>query len=245
MYSVIIADDEPWVLLGIKKTFKWDLYGFTVIGDTTDASEAVELILAEKPDIVFTDVLMPIFTGIDLVRIAKENKLNTKFVIISGHAEFKYAQEAIKCGVFEYCLKPIEQEDADRILFTLKKALDEEKGIYSDIVDNKDVASLSFKKMISYINKNYMLKFQLSELAARFNLNPNYCCSLFKKHFDTNFSNYVIDIRMKASAKLMTQGDLNIQQIAELVGYDDYYYFCKIFKKYFGLTPYQYRSSKL
>lgn len=244
MYRVIIVDDEPWALLGIKKTFKWDFFGFEITNETTDSEEAIELILKEKPDVVFTDISMPELSGIDIIRIARGKGLKTIFVIISGYADFKFAQEAIKYGAFEYCLKPIMQEEADRILKNVKNACDRENGIYDIEYNEIDISSLSFKKVISYIHKNYKNKLQLNEIAEMFDLHPNYCCSLFKKHFDCNFTSYVVGVRMKEAEKLLIQGEMSLQEIASSVGCNDYYYFNKTFKKYFGLTPHQYKMRK-
>ncbi|MDY3304801.1 MAG: response regulator [Clostridia bacterium] len=112
MYKVILVDDEIWALSGIRKIFKWDKYGFEVIGEYTSGEEALEAILNQKVDVVFTDIQMDNFSGIDLMKdVAKRKKI--KFVVVSAFPKFEYAQSAMKYGACEYCIKPVSLERAD------------------------------------------------------------------------------------------------------------------------------------
>lgn len=124
MYRVILVDDEPWTLQGINETFKWKKYGFEVIGTYTFATKALQEILEKKPDVVFTDIRMPIISGIDILNTIRKNDLKTEVVIISGFGQFDYAQEAIRQGAFDYILKPIDEEATDAILERIKSRLD-------------------------------------------------------------------------------------------------------------------------
>jgi len=248
LYKVILVDDEPWVLLGIKSTFKWEEYGFEVDIESTDSMEALDLIVQRKPDAVFMDVRMPRISGIELTRILREKNVKSKIIIISGYAEFSYAQEAIKYGVFEYCLKPIKQTDADRVLKNLKTELDALKTgekTEEEYTDNyQNVNNIKFKKMLAFIHENYQKRLFLNELAENFQLNANYCCFLFKKNFDCNFSEYLTRIRMKMAGELLMRPELSINKVAEMTGYDDYYYFNRVFKKHYGVAPNKYRNMK-
>lgn len=240
MYTVIIADDEEWVLYKLKNTFKWKDYDFQLIGETSKSEELLKMIESLKPDVVFTDINMPGMSGIELIKKAQNSKTKFTFVLISGYADFQYAQQAITQGAFRYLLKPVSQDDADLLLENLHEYLDEKHGIFTgmdiDTSKNKD-----FKKMISYINEHYCEKLQLNELAQKFDINMTYCCYLFNKNFNCSFSKYILKCRMDKAADLILAGDLSIVQISEMLGYD-YYHFNKVFKKYFNLTPKQYKS---
>jgi len=254
MYKVYLVDDEQLALIGIKKTFLWNEYGFEVIGDTTDSTEAIEEILKLKPDVVFTDIKMDVVTGLDLIKYLRRKKVSAEFVVVSGYADFTYAQDAIKYDVFDYCLKPIMQNNANDILKRLKKALDVKNGVYEadeqDDTENefdqdilRDIENVRFKNMIIFIHNNYMDRLYLGELSEKFKLNSNYCCHLFKKYFNCNFSDYITQIRMKKASELLKNSDLSVDDIARKIGYEDYYYFNKVFKSCFGVTPYKYKSS--
>lgn len=119
MYKVFLVDDEELVIKSLKASVNWNEYGFEVIGFALDASEAYVKILELKPDIVFTDVRMPGSSGLELIKNIKERDMNTIFIVVSGYAEFAYAQKAMNYGALGYCLKPF--DDIEIITF-LKKA---------------------------------------------------------------------------------------------------------------------------
>ena len=236
MYKVVLVDDEVWTLKRLNIIFPWSEYGFEVIDTFNDARLALDMIVTQKPDLVLTDVRMPEYSGLDLVRIARENNCKTKFVMISGHAEFQYAQEAIRYGVTDYLLKPVSRETADKTLARIKKDLDELRGGNSESVfDNA-----AFNEMIRYINEHYREKLQLGELSKQFNMNRTYCSELFKKNMGISFVEYVTKLRMKAAADMIEKG-VSMQDIAQMMDYD-YYHFNKVFKKYYNLTPRQYKQ---
>ncbi len=236
MYKVVLVDDEAWTLKRLNIIFPWSEYGFEVIDTFNDARLALDMIVTKKPDLVLTDVRMPEYSGLDLVRIARENNCKTKFVMVSGYADFQYAQEAIRYGVTDYLLKPVSRETADKTLARIKKDLDELRGASSESVfDNA-----AFNEMIHYINEHYREKLQLGELSKRFNLNRTYCSELFKKNMGISFVEYLTKLRMKAAADMIVKG-ISVQEIAQKMDYD-YTHFNKVFKKYYNLTPRQYKQ---
>jgi two-component system response regulator YesN len=125
MYSVILVDDELFTLQGIRESFHWNEYNMEVIGAYNYATEALKVILEKKPDVVFTDIRMPIVSGIDIINAIRNHNLNTEVIIISGFGQFDYAQEAIRHGAFDYCLKPLDVEETDSLLEKLKAKLDQ------------------------------------------------------------------------------------------------------------------------
>lgn len=119
MYKMFIADDERLVIKSLRASINWKEYGFELIGEAYDGSEAYELISELKPDIVFVDIRMPGMNGLELMKKINEQSTNTVFVVISGYAEFAYAQKAISYGALGFCLKPFEESE---LLSVLKKA---------------------------------------------------------------------------------------------------------------------------
>lgn len=119
MYKVMIVDDESWALRGVRNAFDWDKYDFEIIGQYTSAYDAWDAILADAPDLVFTDIRMPEISGLDLMKKARAAGLDTEFVIVSGYAEFEYAQEALRYGALDYLLKPLDVDLADPFIAKL------------------------------------------------------------------------------------------------------------------------------
>jgi two-component system, response regulator YesN len=116
MYKVVIVDDEKWITEGLKAGVDWQEHGFEVVGDAENGIKALEILESFKPDLVFTDIRMPGLSGLELIKKAKEKLPDSLFVILSGYAEFAYAQKAISYGIFDYCLKPFEIEDINELL---------------------------------------------------------------------------------------------------------------------------------
>jgi YesN/AraC family two-component response regulator len=99
-----------------------------------------------------------------------------------------------------------------------------------------------FKKLLRYIGEHYTENLLLKDLAKKFYLNPNYCCLLFKKYINISFSEHLNTLRLDEAKKLLGTSDLSTSEIAYQCGYNDYYYFSKIFKKTVGATPKNYRA---
>lgn len=116
MYKVLIADDEPKVCRLIQYAVDWDKLGLQIVGVAENGIAALEMISEFQADIVITDIRMPGYDGLELIRRAKEINPQIGFIIISGHRQFDYAQKAIRYGVDDYLLKPIEEKELTRIL---------------------------------------------------------------------------------------------------------------------------------
>ncbi|MBD0384098.1 response regulator transcription factor [Paenibacillus sedimenti] len=136
MYKVFLVDDEELVIKSLKASVNWNEYGFEVAGYALSSAEAFEAISSIKPDIVFTDIRMPGMSGLELIKNLKDTFSRALFIVVSGYAEFAFAQKAINYGAFGYCLKPF--DDAE-IIGYLKKAKvileDRETSIATDILD--------------------------------------------------------------------------------------------------------------
>ncbi|MDQ1232876.1 two-component system response regulator YesN [Paenibacillus sp. SORGH_AS306] len=108
VYNVLIADDEPIIREGIRDCVDWDSLGMIVTAEAEDGEEALEIALKQQIDILLVDMNMPFLDGISLMKRLRTERPHCRFVIITGHDEFKYAQEAIRLGVKDYILKPVD-----------------------------------------------------------------------------------------------------------------------------------------
>jgi two-component system response regulator YesN len=121
MCRVLIADDEPKVLLLIRNLIEWEQLGLELVATANDGISALALIEAHRPDIVITDIRMPGHDGIELIGRAKALCPTIDFIIISGYRHFDYAQKAIRFGVEDYLLKPLKAVEINQ---TLRKMID-------------------------------------------------------------------------------------------------------------------------
>ena len=122
MYRVIIVDDEPVIRRGLRETIEWDALGLEVAGEAADGKEALKLIREIRPEILITDIRMPEMDGIELIREIKKLDLNIKITILSGYSDYDYLKAAIRLGVDNYLLKPI---DNDELIANLTNAVNE------------------------------------------------------------------------------------------------------------------------
>lgn len=121
MLKVLIADDEVKVIQLIEYLVNWKSYDMEIIGRVNDGESALSFILKEHPDIVITDIRMPVINGIELVERSLEADLHPFFIIVSGYSEFEYAQKAIQMGVEDYLLKPLKRKDLELVLEKIRR----------------------------------------------------------------------------------------------------------------------------
>ncbi len=124
MYKVIFVDDEKYILDRVKTAIDWNEHGFELV-KTFSRSEHIFDYISENPvDAIITDIRMPNFSGLDIAKFCAENFPDVAVIVLSAYREFEYAQEAIKCNVFDYLTKPLSYNDIDICLNKLKKHLD-------------------------------------------------------------------------------------------------------------------------
>lgn len=151
MLKIIIADDEPFFIEGLKVLIDWEKHGYEIIGVAYNGEEAIEKIIAQKPDVVLTDLRMPEIEGLEIIRkCIKELYLNPKFIIISGYDDFSYAQKAMKYGVNHYILKPVDEETLINALSEIKADLFK----HSDFSQSKHADIFLSEALMSAILKN-------------------------------------------------------------------------------------------
>jgi two-component system, response regulator YesN len=145
-YQVLIADDEPIIREGIRDAVDWEALGMEVAAEAEDGEEALELALSRPIDIMLVDMNMPFMDGIGLMKRMKEERPECRFVIITGHDEFAYAQEAIRLGVKDYILKPVNADHLFRVL-----------GSVRDELNDRHIQENYLKKASEQIEKNIPL----------------------------------------------------------------------------------------
>ncbi len=126
--KVLIADDEPDVRMGLKEIIDWPSLGFTVGGEAANGSECLEKILALNPELVLLDIRMPKMHGLECAKVAREKGWNGKIIILSGYSDFQYAQDAIRCGVETYLLKPIDEVELAEAVQSIHQKIERERS---------------------------------------------------------------------------------------------------------------------
>lgn len=177
MLKVIIVDDEPMICSLISQLLDWEALGFEIVGMAYTGVDALDMILKERPDIIITDIRMPGYDGLELIKRTKEAGVEAEFVMISGFRQFEYAQNAMKYGVKYYLLKPIEEEKLEESILEIRDSIlqKREKAVYEDklertIEENRDRMKKRFLTSMIYADEPAEMK----EIADRNAVNREY-----------------------------------------------------------------------
>lgn len=239
MLTVYIADDEVWILKGLKKQIEKSGLPFKVVGEAADGLTAKKDIMRFQPDVLFTDIRMPSMDGLELLQSIYEAGLHTKVVIISGYAEFEYARRSIRYGAYEYLLKPIEPENLHEILKKLQKEIGKQ-----GTEEETEIGATLEQKILTELKEHYTENISLSSLAEKYSVSQSGLSMMIKSKLGISFSEYITAKRMNKAKELLEDETKSITEVAEAVGYHDYYYFTKVFKKTQGISPSKYRKTK-
>jgi two-component system response regulator YesN len=247
MIKVVVAEDEELILNDIAKKIQQANPIFTVVGVAQNGKQALELVETFSPDLLLTDIRMPVLDGLELLKNVSLNYPYIKTIIVSGYSEFEYAKHAIKYGVNDYLLKPLELEELRKALTKVKISLEAETYFLSQkIIKNapgenspEEIAAM----VIQFIKENYTHNINLNSLAEQFNFNASYLSKLFKKYYDEAPVKYLVNLRINEAKHLLrNRPELDIKAVGELVGYSDPFYFSRIFKHITGKSPSEYRE---
>ena len=137
-FAVLAAEDEPVILNNIVKKIEKSALGITVCGKAHSGQEALDLLHASHFDILITDIEMPGMSGLELIRRAKEDFPDLHIIVLRGYSNFEYARTALRYGVEDYLLKPVEQKTLEGVLSSLCLQIEDERA-----VRNREILSLA------------------------------------------------------------------------------------------------------
>ena len=410
MYRVLLADDEPLILSGLQSMLPWESLGCTVAGAVRNGVQALEVLEAQRPDIVICDITMPLMNGLELLAQAAERYPETVFVMLTNHGQFDLAQEALRgravdyllkidldeqkleqavhrairerekrrsltaaqadalpagedmlsslvdallsgrgetaaaaaaelqqrgmterCGLAEILLDPAQipsiatfsPEERRRLFDFHHKLVDDmarrlffaggyllfprrqdqlllfvwglESGdiftrfqlklasvlgnisqmqarlLATEIVGDGDLSalrrqllcleaefSLSPRAVIQYsqsmsktdyvdaakqyVERHILERISVQDAAAAIGITPNYLSSLFKRQLGQNFMDFVNKAKVEYACSLLQHNGHLVYEVSHMLGYDNAYYFSKVFKRYTGMTPTEYQN---
>ncbi|MBP1965478.1 response regulator transcription factor [Paenibacillus aceris] len=139
MWKLMIADDEPRIRNGLCKTLPWADMGIEVVAEAENGKEALEIAASACPDLMFVDINMPFMNGLELIEKLQIQNPNCLVIVISGHDEFAYAQQAVRLNAFDYLLKPVQKTELGA---AVNKAID---VLMKDRVEQKHTQWMNHK----------------------------------------------------------------------------------------------------
>lgn len=187
---------------------------------------------------------MPVMSGLDLAKLLYEQFPQIIIVFLSGYSDFSYAQQALEYNVKSYVLKSSKYNDLIHIFTKLKIRMDQERVDYDAVSFMENSMNFNDKVIVAikdYIKEHYV-DVTLEDLTQIVHMNPNYISRFFKQKTNQNFSEYLIEVRMKKAAELLDDIQYKTYEVSALVGYSNSVNFTRTFKNFFGMSPREYRN---
>ena len=155
-YRLIIADDEYLVRMGLRETIDWESLNIEIVAECVNGKQALEQIRLLKPDLVISDVRMPVMDGLQLITALSEDNFDGAVIMYSGYSDFEYVQKALDKGVSGYVLKPIENEKFTQKVLEVLRLLEEKR--------KRNEALKNFEHGIPYIRENFFNRLIAGEM---------------------------------------------------------------------------------
>ncbi len=259
MYRVLIVDDEPIIVEGLRKSIKWETYGCQVVATAHSGIEALELIKEKEPQLIISDISMPGMDGLQMIAAIKSQFPHVQITILTGYRDFDYAQEAIRLGVTRFLLKPSKMDELQEAVQTMVGNL-QESGVSTqeNVRDKKNqevkgteesadptTSSFIVKNAIQYIEAHYKEKLKLADVAEETYVSQWHLSKLLNRHTGQNFPEILNGVRIDHAKELLKDPSLRIGDIADEVGFLDMAHFSRVFKRKMGISANEYRNKIL
>lgn len=254
MYRILIADDEPIERAVVSKMLLKNYENQLELVTAVNGREAIQFYKEQECKIALLDIEMPGVNGLEAAEKIREHSEDAIIIFLTAFDEFSYAKKAISVQAMEYLLKPTSEEELvatiDAAIWQLQnkvRATFEKISNKESVVNHSENAKLNVVADVisEYIKAHYHEDISLQDVAGHMNYSDAYFCRIFKQCFDKNFLTYLTEFRTERAKELLRDISINIKDISCKVGYRDSNYFTKVFKRLEGVTPTEYRNSKL
>ena len=236
MKKVIILEDESIIVSGLKKILEEVIGGFEVVAVDGTGRQVQFLVEQHQPDLVITDIRMPGVDGLEALHTLRALHKDLPVIILSGHADFAYAQEALNSGARAYLLKPLDRIELAAQLSSFFPPVEAQQA---DALAEPNQILREVKGLISEHLKEDL---SLTALADRVSLNSQYLSRLFKERTGENLSRYILRQRAEKARQLLETTHLKVYEVAQLSGFGNVNRLNEACKEIFGKTPGQFRK---
>ncbi len=237
---IIIADDEEYVRLELREMLL-EIIPDLDITEVINGTKLLREIKSQSFDIAFVDIKMPGFTGLEVIeRILPEN-LHTEWIILTGYANFEFAQKAISLGVTEYLLKPVMQNELADLLEKIarRNTFLTETVSLPEITSGRDTVHL-VRSAERIVRERFSEQIGVAQVADELGVTPNYLSALYRKFTGITFTKHITNIRMTRALELLKKPGINVKDVTELLGYTSSRHFARLFRVYYDISPSEY-----
>lgn len=241
MYRMMIVDDEPYVVEGIRDSIDWSRYGVKVCAEAYDGKSALDLACEKRPDIIIADIRMPELDGIAFVEQAQQFLPGSKFILISAFAQFEWAQKAIELGVLQYLVKPVRMTEIIDAVSRAVSQIESEVRKRRVAGEESSPAADGMEAAKRYIREHWQENVTLSQVATHVAFSPSYLSRRFKQETGFLFVEYVKQVKYEHACRLLETTNMKVYEISAQLGYQSVQYFTTMFKQLSGMSPFEYR----
>ncbi|MCF7915266.1 MAG: response regulator [Spirochaetaceae bacterium] len=240
MYNVLIVEDEHYLLQELTSTVEWERYGCIIAGATTDGESAIKLAELIKPDLIITDIRLP---GMDGLNLLKE-LLPPAAIVITGYDQFEYARDALRIGVTDFLLKPIDDKELHTAIRKATFYLSGQDQPTLEVLSSSPKTHNKYRHVTGaqrFIERHYQEDVSLLQAAEDLSLSESYLSRIFKECTGKTFVEALTEYRLKIAQNLLQDSRLRIEEVALMSGFRNAGYFTRIFKRSTGMAPSYYR----
>ena len=243
MWTVMAADDEGYVREALQKLIDWSALGYELRAVVSNGQELIDEMEQTHPDVVITDIRMPLLDGLEVCRYVSERCPEARVIILSAYSDFTYARTALRCGACEYILKT---DMLDELPKTLEKVGGELRRQREEVLAESPGDAKPddlYDRMTRYVERNYRKSISLPDIAEQLHANQSYLSRLYKSCSGVNLFDDIQRRRIEKAKECLTASGWKVQAVAEYVGFEDSAYFSRVFKKETGMSPKEYRNA--
>jgi two-component system response regulator YesN len=240
---ICVIEDEERLLAGLVRVIESVGPRFKVVGTAENGESGIEVIKRTLPDVVFTDVRMPVMDGLEMIqRLMKSPAVNCSFVIISAFSDFEYTRQAIRYGVVDYILKPVTFEDIESVLHRLNRDNAYQRNAFAggSIEETHPLpegVNPLIRQAVDIIHQNFATQLTLDGIASRLDVSSEYFSQLFSRQMGITFTTYLKHYRIDAAKRLLLERRWKMRDVAAMTGYQTAQYFCRVFKEVTNISP--------
>lgn len=245
MFQALIIDDEKPVRIAISKLGNWAHFRIKQpITEVENGLDGIKVMYELHPDLVFVDMQMPVMSGPDFLKKASLEFPDTAFIVISGYDNFEYMQNAIRCGVTDYLLKPVVEKDLNNAIEQALLKIYPNLELSDQTLHDEELSTDGIADAIKEtIDQKYSQNIKIQNFSGKYFFSKEYLSRIFKAKYQYGIYEYLLIVRMERAKELLSDPSLQIHDIAGRVGYSDSNYFSKAFKTYFNVSPTEYRKT--
>lgn len=250
--KILIVDDEQIAIEGIMANIRFEEYGITEVLTANSMHQAQETLKKTSVDITMCDIEMPNGSGLELLKWINEYDKGIVKIILSCHNEFEFAQQAVELSCMQYILKPATPD-------VLQKAMEKATGRVRTYVSQENIRKMgeryveqvvgqqwdeisAVEQVQRYITEHIAEELSVEKLAKMVYLSQNHLTRSFKKKYGKTIVEYISDCRLNLAEELLKNTNLTVTMVSAKVGYPNYAYFTKQFKKHSGHSPRTFRE---